>query len=387
MIRILLLDCAASIEQNLKAQGFDVESGAIGFCDGVKRLPSQIYEKDVFVYNPTFLGTRAAGNTHAILSPDQVRDDTPEYSLKHLQSRVESGATLLVFVNRLSDVLSVQRMAYSWIPFMPTIEFTSDKHVVANALDGYPDSRWRVMSPIVTKDDLVLPVLQKVVPPEAQDYPRDVFYLFWNGNLDALGVLIERGRGRLIVLPTFKSNAGVIESFLHNVAPEIYDARARTGLIDMFTSPKEEAGKAELHKSLSIGDEIKKRTETARVQLATGTREKFKVIESDETAKQVMVYYSEAARQPKVALFYLYKIVESIENKFGGEAAGMAAVGAETEWKSVKRLANESYRDARHAPKPADIVKPWNDAEIKKCFEDTEKVVMAYFATLFLAPK
>lgn len=49
----------------------------------------------------------------------------------------------------------------------------------------------------------------------------------------------------------------------------------------------------------------------------------------------------------------------------------------------MKRLANESYRDARHAPKPTDIIKQWSEAEIEKCFEDTEKVVMGYFATLF----
>jgi hypothetical protein len=99
-----------------------------------------------------------------------------------------------------------------------------------------------------------------------------------------------------------------------------------------------------------------------------------------------LAYHNEATRQPEVALFYLYKIIESIEHKFGGEAAGMASVGAATEWKSIKRLANESYRDARHAPKPTDIIKKWTETEIKKCFEDTEKVIMAYFATLFPQP-
>jgi hypothetical protein len=58
-------------------------------------------------------------------------------------------------------------------------------------------------------------------------------------------------------------------------------------------------------------------------------------------------------------------------------------VGEQTAWKAVKRLANESYRDARHAPKPGDVVKKWTNAELKQCFEDTKNVIVAYFSTLF----
>ena len=383
MVRILLLDCSDLLEQKLKAQGFNVESGTAGFCTGIRKLPSQIYEKDVIIYDPTSAAKEGSKDFQVLISPDLVKDATPQYSLTHLQSRIEGGATFLVFVNRLSDHIKIQEQPYKWIPFMPPIQFTSDKIVGVNRFDEYPDWEWKILAPIVTTDGLDLPVLQKLFPPTPQDYPRDVFHLFGNGNGDSLGVLILRGRGRLIVLPKFKSNESMIEAFLHYVVPSLYTIKTKTGLIEMFSSPAERISKEKLKELRAFEEKIQKRQEAARIDLATSTREKSNVINADETAKQILIYYDEARKQPNVALFYLYKILESIENKFGGEAAGIAAVGAKTEWKSVKKLANESYRDARHAPKPTDVIKQWSQEEIKKCFEDTEKVIVAYFMTLF----
>lgn len=62
-------------------------------------------------------------------------------------------------------------------------------------------------------------------------------------------------------------------------------------------------------------------------------------------------------------------------------AAAIKALGRKR--KADKRLANESYREARHAPKPADVKKKWTQAEIKECFGDTEEIAAAYFPTLF----
>jgi len=55
MVRILLLDCSESLKNKLESQWFNVESGTLGFCTGVRKLPSQVYEKDVFIYNPGVL--------------------------------------------------------------------------------------------------------------------------------------------------------------------------------------------------------------------------------------------------------------------------------------------------------------------------------------------
>jgi hypothetical protein len=58
-------------------------------------------------------------------------------------------------------------------------------------------------------------------------------------------------------------------------------------------------------------------------------------------------------------------------------------LGCGTEWRHVKRSANQSYADIRHAPKPGDVIKQWTNEDIKKCFEDTDKVILSYFGTLF----
>lgn len=385
MIRLLLLDCSESIAKNLKAQGFDVEAGTVGFCTGTRKLPSQVYEKDIFIYDPTSIATYDAENISIVLNEYEIEDTTPEYDLSHLGSRIEAGATMLVFVNRLSAHIETQRRPYDWIPFMPPTFLTSDKTVYTNQFDDHPDWTHKAFLSIVTTQGLDLPVLQKIQPPQRQPYTHDVFNLFWNGNKETLGVLILRGSGRLIILPKFLSNDSVIETFLHRVVPSIHDTQTKSGLVEMFRSPEQLKCIEDISDLTIAAKEIGAREGAARIGLATATREKSNTIKADETAKQIITYHIEARRQPAVALFYLYKIIESIEHKFGGEAAGMAAVGEATAWKSVKRLANESYRDARHAPKPTDIIKKWSELEIKKCFGDTEKVIMAYFATLFAA--
>jgi hypothetical protein len=377
MARILLLDCSKQLERKLKEQGFDIETGTSGFCTGIRRLPSQLYEKDVIIYNPE---TVSPGEP---IYEETIEDKTPEYNLAYLESRIRNGATFLVFLNPLSNTLDGQRAPYQWIPYMPVTEFTSDKHVLVNPFEVYPDSEWRMLAPIVTTENLASPVLQKLKPPKAQDYPRDIFTLLWNGHGDNLGTLILRGRGRLIILPRFLSNEDVIETFAHRVLPQLYPGSATTGLTERFISP-EEGKERELLKKLDLEEKyVRDRQSAARSRLVAAGRAKSAAIKADDTAKQILVYWDNARRQDDAALFYLYKIVESIENKLGGEAAGIKTLGAGSEWKAVKKLANESYRDARHAPKPGDVIKKWSNTEIKQCFQDTEKVVMAYFASLF----
>jgi hypothetical protein len=377
MVRILLLDCSEPLRHKLESQGFNVEAGTVGPCSGVRKLPSQVYEKDIFFYNPQSIPD------DGIIKIDTVKNLSPEYDLDYLKGRIQDGATFVAFVNRLSSNIDVQRIFYNWIPFMPQIEFTSDKIVGSNPFEIYPDSGVDYLAPIVTAAELSLPVLQKLIPPKPQDYPRDVFFLFWNGYQQILGVQILRGRGRLIFLPKYESNEDVIETFLHRVVPKIYGVGGKRTLKQIFVSPAEKIAQAEYEELRSLETRLKNKQEAVRVQLATANREKNAVIDADTTAKQILTYYDYARRQDDAALYYLYKIVETIENRFGGESSGIKIVGAGTEWKAVKRLANESYRDARHAPKPGDVIKKWTDAELDKCFENVETIVVAYFATLF----
>jgi uroporphyrinogen-III decarboxylase len=101
MIRILLLDCGYQLLERLKNQGFDVESGTIGFQTGARQLPSQLYEKQIIVYSPTYLAVTNDGP----IQPKDIKEFTPEFNLEYLSATVEAGATLLIFVNSWASSL------------------------------------------------------------------------------------------------------------------------------------------------------------------------------------------------------------------------------------------------------------------------------------------
>jgi hypothetical protein len=381
-IPILLLDCSPELAEKLLRQGYNVEQGSVGFQTGVQQIPSQVYEKLVVIYNPTSL-FRDGGRE---VTANDITKATSHFSLTHLKDTIDRGATCLVFVNPISEIAGNQNNAYSWIPYMPQIIPTHDKLVTSNPFDRYPDYKWVSLAPIVNSHDVSIPVLRKVIPPDKAPYENDVLYLMWNSQAGALGVLVLRGHGRLIVLPRFKSNDDVIERFLDHVMPELYDTKARAGLVDRYQSPNESAESEALWGLQLQREQVESQISTGRVRLEAARREKANLINADATAKQIVIYYDTARRQDSMALFYLYKIIEIIENRFGGEAAGIKALGLSVEWKHVKRSANESYGDMRHAPKPGDVVKKWTSEAIKKCFVDTENIIWAYFGSLFLKP-
>jgi hypothetical protein len=101
MIRILLLDCSETLESKLKAQGFDVESGTVGYCTGVRKLPSQVYEKEIFIYDPSV-------NDRRLFIDTEIKDLSPQYGFEYIKPRIQSGATFVVFLNRISDNLALE---------------------------------------------------------------------------------------------------------------------------------------------------------------------------------------------------------------------------------------------------------------------------------------
>jgi hypothetical protein len=386
MLKILLLDCPNSLKDKLLGQGFDVEAGTVGMCTGVRRLPSQVYEKDLIFYSPEIASNlpEKLGNIQGVQS---ITDETPYFPFSHLDSRIKAGATFIAFINPVSKALSIQQSFYSWVPEMPPLAFTHDKLIYPCNFKAYPESEFKdQLAGLVQIDQLSIPALIKLKPPEYKGTPYSLpkrVDLFRNGNRDCLGFQLLHGNGRIFFLPKFKSNAETIELFLHRIVPKIYKVASHLGLVDLFRSPSEESASTELNRLLGEEKEIIEQQGVVRSALAATIRTKEKTIDDDETAKQILVYYDNARRQDDVALYFLYKIVEAIENKLGGEAEGIKKLGAGVEWKAVKRLANESYRDARHAPKPGDVVRKWTQDEIKKCFANTETIVMAYFGTLF----
>jgi hypothetical protein len=379
MIQILLLDCPANLTEKLKKQGYDVEAGTIGFATGRRALPSQVYEKQVFFYSPNSLAIRDGRP----IEGREIEDATPEYKLEHLERAIRLGGTFVVFVNRLVDDLAGQNRAYSWIPYMPKIEFSKDKWVGPNQFTGYPDGQVRFLAPVVDANEVEVPVMQKLVTPQPQDYPRDIFTLFGNSNGEKLGVIMIRERGSIVVLPRMKCNEVAIATFIQRVLPNMYDLKAPTPLIEKFVSPAEKHAEQQVRGSEAALLELEKELEENRVALATARREKANMIQNDPTAKQIVKYYDTALRQDDVALFYLYKAVELIENNHGGEGEAIRKFGAGAEWKFLKKVANASYGDIRHAPKPGDVILKWTEEDLKRCFDACEKVLLAYFESLF----
>ncbi len=86
MPSILLLDCSKELAKKLKRQGFDVDSGTIGFCNKKRQLPSQVYEKDIFIYNPRSFKKDERG---LYIESDDIEDLTPEYSLDYLSEHIK----------------------------------------------------------------------------------------------------------------------------------------------------------------------------------------------------------------------------------------------------------------------------------------------------------
>jgi hypothetical protein len=266
---------------------------------------------------------------------------------------------------------------------MPPILSTKDRIIYTNNFDIYPDSECKFLASVVTKSQLQLPVRYKLRPPKPKDYPRDIFPLFWNAQGDHLGTFIRGGRGGLIILPQSESNEEIVSTFLHRVLPKIFDLKTKRNLVDRYVSPLEKESTDKIIEFDGLRKVIDEQREKKIEQRVSAQREKNKVINADPTAKQILIYHETALRQEDVALFYLYKIIETVENKYGGETEGIRALGCGADWKAVKKIANASYADIRHAPKPEDVIKKWSEAEIRSCFQATENVILAYFATLF----
>jgi len=157
-------DPVSSPFDKLQSQGFHVESGSVGYCTRVKNLPSHVYEKDVFVYNPKACVEPSGG----------ITDQTPEYSLSYLEKRIENGATFVAFVNPLTDSVEEHNRLYKWIPFMPSLEFTRDKLVWAADFRQYPTADVKYLAPIIVPQNLSIPVMLKLKRPQNTPYKHDV---------------------------------------------------------------------------------------------------------------------------------------------------------------------------------------------------------------------
>jgi hypothetical protein len=83
----------------------------------------------------------------------------------------------------------------------------------------------------------------------------------------------------------------------------------------------------------------------------------------------------------------IYKAIEVIENHFGGERETLNALRVDRdEYKDAKRLANQSDRDERHAPKPSDTIKPVESRDRDRAVGVTRQLCAAFADYLLSTP-
>lgn len=364
---ILLLDCEADFEETLRKQGFDVLSGTTGFISGARRLPCQVYERNIIIFDPK------PPKNKLLLTDYIVRSNnlTPEYNLNNILEHLNRGAVILAFLKDLPVSDSI-KFPYSWIPAMPEIAPTKDSVINSVDLEG----NW--IQPVVGKNYLKNPVLIKLLTT-----PSVGRRLYLNGNQEALGYMYDFGYGRVILLPDGKDNEKVINVFLHRALPKFWDYESQQALIDEFISPEEESLQKQLSDIVSEQEKLEEKQVEIKEKIVTANLNKTNTIKEDDTAVLILNYFDLALQQPDVSLFYLYKVTEALEKKFGNEKTAKETLRNNKEWNLIGTLANASYADVRHAPDPGEKKKEWTEEEITNCFEAAKKIIASYLLSLF----
>lgn len=366
--KILLLDCSKKLYTRLKSQGFDVETGSLGYATGVKKLPRPVYEYDIFVYNPT--NFRKEIVTDFGLS---IEDKSPEYSVSEINRHISRGAIILAFVNHVTDNIRHLNQIYDWIPDMPQIESTKDYKINTDYLLDW-------VKPIAVTPEVTIPIVTKLVSNFSSKVTwKNPFY--YNNNHEVLGTNYSINNGRVIIVPSYKSNENIITIFLNRSIKKLFDD-TNSNLIDLFRSSEEQKIENEI---VSIGESIKtleSELEKSNEELATATRTKVNTISSDETSKLIINYYKLATDQEDSAIFYLYKIIDALKKKFG-EKEAKNILKCNKDFNLIGTLANQSYADVRHAPYPEEKIKELTTSEIEACFTSAITIINSYFEHLF----
>lgn len=395
---ILLLDCSYELKEKLERQGFSVSSGTMGFSNGTRLLPHQLYESEVIVYNPRLIIRDKNGNTP---TPDTINDLSPEYHVDVLRDHLMKGATILVFANYMGDGVDANS-AYSWIPLIPKLIPTKDQHITLRVHHSQ-FAKWHdsyLLPDFIDATEVVRPVRLKLrhrqklvgIPGSTEEIEEvdlrtgqqlQVVPFLYNKNGDVLGVSFKAEEGSIFVFPTFKSNEDIIATFLNRVLPKIHGVETKNNLVDDFVSPHQATVEKKIVEIVDSTKELAGILERTKEELIQAKLIKAKTIREDETAALVLNYFELAQQQPDFALFFLYKIIEVIERKYGNEKKAKAVLQNNEGWNLIGRIANESYRDGRHAPKPGEKIKEWTREEIQSCFVAAKQIAEAYFGSLF----
>ncbi len=113
---------------------------------------------------------------------------------------------------------------------------------------------------------------------------------------------------------------------------------------------------------------------------------KHKVLQLPYVARAVRFYETatQGTATPAKSLPNLYKVVETVEYRFGGEKQAAEKLGVSaTSLKKIKRLANDPEFAIRHAPE--ETISEVQAKEFQAAIDDTAKIVLLLIEAEVLA--
>jgi len=380
-VSIMLLDCSEALRKELEARGYDVSAGTTGYCTGVRSLPRPIYECDVLVYNPT------TQNPKVPIKEEAIADKTPviSFSQDTLAKHISSGGHWLVFANKVSE--DPARQGFAYLPFVPGVRdmaFTQDTKTSMSK--GLGDLRHMDKYLPVFRAPKVLPIKLPVLV--KLDSSHDNFTtILENARGEALAGLFWWQFGEVLFLPTLENNDNAVLFYMTHIFPKFKHSATPKTLEDEFISPAEADLRAKDDELFVQYGMLEDFYNENKKKLFEATQEKLKLIAADETARWAIECYKEAQEDPARAAGPLFKVLEAIGNKYGNDtAAKLILVDCNAEWNTLKELTNRSDKNARHLPKPGEVVKPLTEDEIRRCFDAAKKMILAYLRALFAGP-
>lgn len=381
MIKILLLDCNQALGSLLKKKGFEVSLGSMGFNDGKRNFPVALYEQNIIFYNPqkiSFLKTRSVVEDKGRYYIRGVINETPEVRTSDIKDFFKNSGMLVVFFNP-HDVDSQKEQAlYSWIPKIPlllrtkdrefkkTLDFENEDHIPFRSL-------FRDFSPS-------LPIQRCTNYIEEFTYPN---IFLRNARGDTLASSYKVDNGVVVVLPVFPSNNEVMEHIVTHTYPKLFNVEPD---LPNYLSLKKSPKLISLEKELAdCKEEIRKITlkiGKLNEQVIQENNRIEKIIKQDSAAVKTIGYLEDMMDDPSQSWYPAFKITETLFDHFGGESATKSAIDNNTKFNFIRKIANESFRDTRHSPKPGEVVSPPTDEEIKKIVKYSLALVKTYLEYL-----
>lgn len=386
MIKILLLDCDESLVKRLAKKGFEVSSGTMGFCDGKRSIPVALYEQDIIFYNPNNIDfalkaeKAESDNNKGLFYVKGVVNETSEVVVgEDIRDFLKRSGVIVAFFNELSqNDIRTEYAVQSWIPNVP-YPFPTNDRVINKTLD-IENKTAKAFYYLFKDFTPKLPVKRKSVYHSEYIYPD---FFLKNQRRDILASSYEVDNGLVIVLPEFKSNDDIIVHFMDYIYPALYEIKPN--LPDFL----------ELHKTSKIQlltDErgIKKKQlegiEKAIISKNSQIVEEYNRIEDkirkDAIAVSLLGYLDDILDNKLNAWYPAYKITEKVFDYFGSEAEAKKALRLNEEINFIRRIANETHRDTRHAPKPGEIVNPPKKVDIDQIINFSRNIVKKYIDKL-----